>query len=193
MSCHAHLLMAALGLSVAGPAVAQAGTPEVTAAVAPLPDGLREGAEVRGWREGGLVVLRPGSNGMICLADDPSDDRFHVACYHEALEPFMERGRELTAQGLDRAAKDSIRLAEADAGTLAMPEFPAALYSLTGPASAFDATTGAVTGARPLYVLYMPYMTGEATGLSPVAAESRPWIMFPGKASSHIMIVPPQP
>lgn len=187
------LMGAALVACIAAPAAAQTPTPEITAAVAPLPDGLREGAEVRGWRDGGLVVLRPGSNGMMCLADDPSDDRFHVACYHEALEPFMERGRALTARGLDRAAKDSIRLAEADAGTLAMPATPAALYSLTGPADAFDAATGTVTGARPLYVLYMPYMTAEATGLSPVAAESRPWIMFPGKASSHIMIVPPRP
>jgi hypothetical protein len=187
------LLAAALAAFLAVPVAAQTPTPEITAAVAPLPEGLRAGAEVRGWRDGGLVVLRPGSNGMICLADDPSDDRFHAACYHEALEPFMERGRQLTAQGLDRAAKDSIRLAEADAGTLAVPTMPAALYSLTGRADAFDPATGAVTGARPLYVLYMPYMTAEATGLSPVAGESRPWIMFPGKASAHIMIVPPRP
>ena len=30
---------------------------------------------------------------MICLADDPNESpRWHVACYHKALEPFMARG-----------------------------------------------------------------------------------------------------
>ena len=77
----------------------------IAAASAPLPPEYRDGAEVRTWtNDGSLNVLREGTNAMVCLADQPNDDRFHAACYHESLEPFMERGRQLKAEGLSRDA-----------------------------------------------------------------------------------------
>jgi hypothetical protein len=168
---------------------------QIAGAVAPLPPELREDAIVLGYRPlgRGLVTLREGSGEMICLADDPFEaERFHAACYHRSLEPFMARGRELRAQGvIDRAIIDSVRQAEAESGALPMPEHPAALYSLTGPAGAFDAATGEVTGATPLFVLYMPWATAEVTGLSARPKRGEPWIMFPGKPWAHIMLVPP--
>jgi hypothetical protein len=36
----------------------------------------------------------------VCPADHPGDDRFRVACYHELLEAWLSRGRELRAPGL---------------------------------------------------------------------------------------------
>src|SRR5918912_1355337 len=50
--------------------------------------------------------------------------------------------------GVTGGQVDSVRFAEARAGKLALPDRPAALYSLTGPAGSFDPATGAVTGAR---------------------------------------------
>ena len=44
---------------------------QVASAVLPLPDSMRPGAKVLGYRGGELVELRAGTNGMICLADDP--------------------------------------------------------------------------------------------------------------------------
>jgi hypothetical protein len=35
-----------------------------------------------------------------CLASDPAVARFHVACYHHSLEPFMACGRALREQGI---------------------------------------------------------------------------------------------
>ena len=71
---------------------------QVTAAVLALPAGMRAGATVLGYRDAGkLVELKAGTNGMICLADDPAIPAFHVACYHESMEPFMARGRALRA------------------------------------------------------------------------------------------------
>src|ERR1044072_1343532 len=72
---------------------------QVAASVLALPESMRAGATVLGYRSAGaLTELRKGSNGMTCLADDPESPAFHVACYHESLEPFMARGRALRAQ-----------------------------------------------------------------------------------------------
>jgi hypothetical protein len=166
----------------------------VAAAVAPLPEAFRAGATVLGYPGEGreLVTLREGDGPFICLADDPATERFHVACYHRSLEPFMSRGRLLRAAG-HAARADSIREAEIRAGTLPMPSQPAALYSLTGPKEVFDPATGAITGAQPLHVVYIPFATVESTGLSPTPARNSPWLMFPGTARAHIMFVPDMP
>jgi hypothetical protein len=176
--------------TVASTAFAQSPAPvQIRSATEPLPAEFRESATVLGYETGkpGLVQLKAGNGAFICLADDPSDDRFHVACYHKALEPFMLRGRELRAQKV--ANVDSVRYAEIDAKKLVMPGHPSALYSLTGKAE-HVAADGAVTGARKLYVVYIPFATTASTGLPAKAEPNMPWLMFPGTAKAHIMFIP---
>lgn len=185
-----------LGLLLAAPGVLPAQSPSlsptaaIAAAIAPLPEQFRADAAVLAPGAGGTTrELRAGTGPYVCLADDPADDRFHVACYHRSLEPIMARGRELRAQG--RASEvETVRAAEAASGALKMPPQPAALYSLTGTAANVDAATGAVTGARPLYVVYIPFATAESTGLPTRPAQNEPWLMFPGTYRAHIMFVP---
>lgn len=181
------LAAVSLGAQAAPPADAA----RIAAAVAPLPEGMRAGATVLGYGPGGgaLATLRRGTNGMICLADDPRIDGFHAACYHRGLEPFMARGRALRASGVAGPAVDSARFREIDAGTLAMPRGGGALYSLTGPAGSVDRATGAVSGARPLHVLYLPFATEASTGMSATPAKSGPWLMNPGTPKAHVMFV----
>jgi hypothetical protein len=163
---------------------------QVAAAVLPLPEAMRAGAAVLGYRvRGQLVPLRPGTNGMICLADEPADPAFHVACYHESMEPFMARGRALRAAGVTGDQVDTVRFREVRGGTLRVPSAPAALYSLTGDSASWDPATNAVRGARPLHVVYVPFATTATTGISDVPAADRPWLMFPGTPKAHIMII----
>ncbi|MGQ0765234.1 MAG: hypothetical protein ACT4OZ_06170 [Gemmatimonadota bacterium] len=161
---------------------------QIAAAVLPLPEGARASARVLGYVTAGkLQVIREGS-GMVCLAHDPAAEQFHVACYHEAMEPFMARGRELRSQGVTGTQVDTVRFREAKGGQLKIPEGPTALYSLTG--GSFDPKAGTVTGARHLYVVYIPYATGASTGLPERPLGSQPWIMFPGTPKAHIMFTP---
>ncbi len=188
------ILLSSLVLATA--AVAQeppASTAEqIAGAVSPAPEEMRDGATVLGYAQGSeLVTLRQGEGDLVCLADKPSDERFHAACYFKALEPFMARGRDLRAQGTERAEVLETRAAEIESGKLEMPSQPSALYSLTGPAGSFDPATGEVTGANRTYVIYIPYATAESTGLSPQPAVGAPWIMSPGKPWAHIMLVQP--
>lgn len=166
---------------------------QIAAADQAAPAGDRGATTVYGFREDGtLVTLREGSNELICLADDPSREGWSTACYHTSLEPFMARGRELRAEGVtDGNELASRRWAEADAGTLAMPDKPATLYVLTG--DGFDAESGEVENGYLRYVIYIPWATPETTGLSPQpGGPGAPWLMFPGTAGAHIMITPPR-
>jgi hypothetical protein len=176
--------------------VARAQTPtilpaeqQIAAAVLPLPADARASATVLGYgADGKLTTLRKGTGTMICLADDPTLAQFHVACYHEAMEPFMARGRALRSSGITGTQVDSVRFREAKSGALKVPNHPASLYSLTG--GSFDPATNTAPGARWLYVVYIPYATAASTGLSDKPQEGAPWIMFPGTPKAHIMFTP---
>ena len=161
---------------------------QIQAAVAAAPAEMRDGAGVWGYNEGKkLVKLREEKNDMICLASNPDGKQFHVACYHKLLEPFMARGRELRAQGVKDDQVDTVRFKEITSGKLAMPRTPSALYTLTGPPNSFDAATGKVTGAKWLYVVYIPGATEKSTGITEKPAPGVPWIMYPGTPKAHIM------
>jgi len=161
---------------------------QIAAAVKAAPASMREDAAVIGYNESlERTTLRQGNGPMVCLADDPKEDKFHVACYHEALEPFMRRGRELRRQGKTGAIVDSIRRAEIDDGALPYPDRPVALYNLSGPVDAYTPTADSVKNASRLRVLYVPYETAQTTGL-PTKPQGRPWLMAPGEPWAHVMI-----
>jgi hypothetical protein len=163
---------------------------QIAAAVLPLPAEQRAAATVLGYDASGkLVTLREGTGAMRCLADDPKQENFHVACYHKALEPFMARGRALRASGVTGTQVDTVRFREIAAGQLEMPRTGGALYTLTGPAGSWNAAAGKATGTRPLFVYYMPFATGATTGISEKPSGSEPWLMFPGTPKAHVMLV----
>ena len=187
----------ALALILTAPALAaQDAAPQPTdaqliaGAVLPLPEEYRDGATVLGWTGPNQTrVLRKGDGRMICLADEPSA-RFHVACYHDTLEPFMARGRQLRAAGMSGQEAAERRNAEVDAGTLAMP-MRAALWSLSGPEGSWNPATNELgPEVRSLTVIYIPGATGASTGLSEKPAPNMPWVMFPGTPRAHIMFIP---
>jgi len=164
---------------------------QVAAAVLPLPDSMRAGAEVLGYKASGgaLVELRAGRNEMICLTDDPDIEGYAAHCYHRSLAPFMLRGRELRAAGITKkSAVDSARMAEIKAGTLKMPSGGAALYSLYADSLNFDPTAGRPKGARTLISFYLPYATQASTGISELPLADQPWLMQAGKPWAHLMI-----
>lgn len=192
----APVVLAGLSLAPAARAQQPAGSHTsdwlVATAVLAAPESLREGAEVRAWTEdGGLVTLREGTNGLICLADRPGDDSFHAACYHESLEPFMARGRELSAAGVEGNERQETRWREVEEGKLPVPKQAAMVYNLNFPEEDISPDIDPATGGR-LQAVYMPFATEESTGLPITPSRNEPWLMFPGKPSAHIMISIPR-
>lgn len=183
------------GLHADEPVAVAAPEIQIAGAVAAAPEDRRDGARVLGYdAEGNLVELREGTNDLVCLADAPGDEMFRVACYHVSLEPYMARGRELRAGGATGPESIEQRHVEADAGELELPEAPASVYNLGGPLEIFDAETGEVTGGRYVWAIYTPYADEASTGLPTTPQKGgAPWIMRPGTASSHVMVVEPSP
>jgi hypothetical protein len=108
-------------VSAAGSAASQAPSPDqqIAAAVQAAPDELRANATVLGYgAEVSLRKLREGRNSLVCLADNPSREGFEVACYHEALEPFMARRRAASTPPPARFPEDS------SAGSSTLPTPP---------------------------------------------------------------------
>lgn len=181
-ACCATVVSTALAQNKTVPPAAQ----QIAAAVTALPEDLRAGAAVLGYSaDGKLTSLRPAKNDMICLAPKPEDTKFHSACYHKAMEPFMARGRELRAQGVKDPQVDTVRFAEVKSGKLKMPTSPTMLYQIFG--GTFDPATAKVTGGQWLYVTYIPFATSATTGLTDKGRDNGPWIMYPGTPKAHIM------
>lgn len=184
-------LFVSVGMSVG---VAEEGPPSskrrIELAVLAAPEKERDTCTVLGYDAAGkIVTLREGANNYVCLADDPNQPGFSVACYEKGLEPFMARGRQLRAEGKNAQEVWDTREAEVKSGALKIPD-KSILFVLTGKE---DPTTGEITEKYLRYVIYIPYATEESTGIPTVpVGPGAPWIMDPGTHHAHIMINPPR-
>jgi hypothetical protein len=176
-----------VGLGAEVPSAAR----QIELAVLAAPQAEREACTVLGYdAEGNLVTLREGTNGLTCLADDPNRKGFSVACYSSTLEGYMQRGRDLRAEGKNNKEVFDMREEEVKSGKLSIPT-NSILNVLTGK---INAESGELEETYQRYVIYIPYATPETTGipLGP-ATPGGPWIMNPGTHRAHIMINPPKP
>ncbi|WP_437920303.1 hypothetical protein [Sphingobacterium sp. LRF_L2] len=152
----------------------------------------RAGAKILGYNaEGKFVTLREGSNDFVCLAPKPSKTMLYSYAYPASLDPFMARGRELTAEGKNSKQKNEVREAEIKAGKLSMPQGPSTLFCYWGKTSDLNEDTGEIDSAWRRYVIYVPYATAASTGLpDKPALPGMPWLMDAGSYKAHIMINP---
>src|SRR5688500_4948362 len=102
---------------------------QIKTALMAAPADKKEGAAVYGYTQSNeLKLLQKGTNELICLADDPVAAGFSVACYHQSLEPFMKRGRDLKKEGKSTEEIFAIREKEVKEGKLKMPKEPTTLF-----------------------------------------------------------------
>lgn len=166
---------------------------QIKLAVLSAPEDKRDGATVYGYSpDKEYILLRKGTNELICLADDPNHPGLSVSCYHKDLEPFMKRGRDLRKQGKNSEEIFDTREKEVKAGKLKMPRQPATLFAYSSSKEDYNEETGEVKKGYLRSVIYIPYATSKSTGL-PLKpdAPGLPWIMNPGTHGAHIMINPP--
>ncbi|MCK0147356.1 hypothetical protein MWU78_17005 [Arenibacter sp. F26102] len=165
---------------------------QIKTAVLPAPEEKKDGAMVYGYDNSGeLVVLRKGTNNLVCIGDNPNKDGINVACYSKKLEPFMARGRELSAKDLAGDEREKIRAKEVASGKLKMPKEPSMMYIYYGKSEDYNTTTGELQNGKFRYVIYTPFATTESTGLPDKPhAPGMPWLMDPGTHRAHIMVGP---
>lgn len=163
---------------------------QIKTAVLAAPKAERETVTVLGYDSSGAVVtLRKGTSNLICLADNPKQANFSVACYHQDLDPFMARGRALAAEGKKAPEIFKIREEEVKSGKLKMPDRSV----LTVTSGKLDPATGEPTDLYTRFVVYIPYATPQSTGIPLTeSVPGAPWIMDAGTHRAHIMINPPK-
>ncbi len=166
---------------------------QIRCALMAAPADRRDGATVYGYDDKGeQVILKEGSNELICVADDPSQKGFSVSSYHKDLLPFMRRGRELRKEGKNQQQVFDQREQEAKSGKLALPKQATTLYVYSAKDEDYNPSTGEVKNGYLRYVIYIPYATAQSTGLAEKPDHpGAPWIMHPGTHGAHIMINPP--
>ena len=164
---------------------------QIKTALYAAPENEKEGAMVIGFQQdGSTVVLRKGTNDLVCLADNPHNSGISSACYFKELEPFMARGRELTLQGKTTPETREIRGEEIKSGKIKMPE-AGMVYVYSAKDEDYSMETGEIKEGNIRYVIYMPYATTESTGFSDKpSAPGMPWLMDPGTHRAHVMITP---
>jgi hypothetical protein len=183
-----------MGLVLASFAAAQAplsSNQTIAGALLPLPEQLRAAATV--VRLDGSFrpeVVRKGSNGMVCIADAPNDDRFDVRCYRDTFIPVVYRAFQLGYQVSGERVE-----AEIKAGKLRLSPEPTAGYRCLGPISGYDASRKVVNAQVECWQsIHFPFRTAAEIGfpdehdVSESQQREIPYVMSSGKYWSHVMI-----
>lgn len=157
------------------------------------PEKSQADVTVYGYNEKGeLILLKEGTNNLICLADNPNKEGVKIDCYSKELDPFMSRGRELKNEGKSVTQIRDIRKKEVEADKLQMPDEPSMLYVFTGDDKNLNPKTGLLKDGKFRYVIYIPFATVEETGIpAKPHAPGMPWLMDPGTHRAHIMVSTP--
>lgn len=171
-------------------------TDEIRFAVLPLPVQLRDGATViRMDSTHRPVVVRQGSNGMVCMRVVPGEAAWDARCYEATIARLIFRAGELVMSGLTIDSLGPRLQAEARTGALTLPAQPVAAYRALGPERSYVPATGAVTGEMQIWQsLHVPFATAEAMGLpdeSTISATERdrlPYVVSSGTWWAHVMI-----
>lgn len=175
-------------------AVAQTSSPSsstIAAAVLPLPEQLRPGATVVRLNTSlQPEVLRQGKNGMVCIADGPTDDAFDVRCYREPFISVVYRAFQL-GYGVSGEKVG----AEIKSGKLQLSNEPTAGYRCLGPIAGYDASRQSINSQIECWQsIHFPFRTAAEIGIPderdvPESQQRElPYVMASGTYWSHVMI-----
>jgi tetratricopeptide (TPR) repeat protein len=170
---------------------------EIRFALLPLPEQFRPAATVMRMDSSlrSPVVLRQGSNGMVCMRFVHGEDAWDARCYDASMARLILRVRELFASAVTRDSIGPRLKADIGAGTLTLPANPTAGYRVLGPVGAYNSATGVATARLDRWQsLHIPFATAQAMGLpdeSTISTADRghvPYVMASGTWWSHVMI-----
>ena len=167
--------------AVAVPAAvnAQMADAEIARAVAAAPARVQSDATVISFRDdGSVVVLRQGSNGILCW-DESSDEGFSTTCTSDENRARVEQNYAFNHSG---GTPDEIQ---------AM--FDAAEQNSTREGSGFGTTYEHLNGAdqasaRSHMSIVVPFATRESLGLPDSRRRDGAWIMDAGTSTAHLMV-----
>jgi DNA-binding transcriptional MerR regulator len=156
----------------------------VAHAVLPLPEDLRDGAQVVTYDESGnRKVLREGSNMIECATRDEASG--FTRCYHKDLAAQADMRAKLTAQGMSMQEVGAAINEARENGELPTAPYGSMMYRLYEEDDRL----------KLLWVMRIPGATAEELGMSTasqrdpsLAGQGLPWMMREGTEAAHLMI-----
>lgn len=183
MLCCGALGLALLISVVAEPAFAQAVTPassreaKIANALSAAPDEVARNAAVKDWpsKEGeGLVLLRQGTNGWVCLPNDPAtpgnDPMCMDATFHDALSAYVAG----QVSKVTRVGYAYMLTSDAEGSNIS-------------PRETKPTPTNQWHHAGPHVMVLFPDAK-LLEGLPTKPSEYGPYVMFPGTPVAHVML-----
>lgn len=167
---------------------------EVALARSAAPDAVSADATVWVLRDGEYDIAVPGSNGNECFVARSHPQSLEPICFDPEGAATILRW-EFAHFELRTAGKSSdeleVALAEAvGSGRLRMPNRPAMSYMMSSAQHLFDPESGRDAGNwRPHIMLYVPYLTNEAIGLTETSADV--FVVREGTPMAHMIVVVP--
>lgn len=156
----------------------------VAHAVLPLPEDLRDGAQVITYNaDGSRKVLRAGSNMMECVTRDEATG--FTRCYHKSLGAQADYRANLSAQGMSFQEVSAAMVEARENGDVPATPYGSMMYRLYEEEDRL----------KLLWVLFLPGATSAELGMSTASqrdpsldGEGLPWMMREGTPSAHLMI-----
>ncbi len=168
--------------AAASTASAQTDQEIIDRAVAAAPRNAQAAAMVVKWNaDGTRVVVRPGTNGMVCWDQSawPHQQPFSAHCTSAANLPRVEQNREFFLKATSAPEAEKLVQASEKDGSRKVPEYGAAWMGLVGKDQA---------SARAHITIAVPFATTENSKLPSKPVASSAWIMNPGTSAAHIMV-----
>ena len=177
------IIVCAVSVLRISPAVhAQSDAETIARAVMAAPSRGQNDASVVKWADDGTrVVLRQGSNGLVCWDQSgwPGQRPFSVRCTAEANLPRVDQNREFLLKAGNASEAQAIFEAAEKSGTREVPEFGTSYYSMSGN----DQAT-----AQQHVTIAVPFATTESIGFPSEPSMTGAWLMTAGTSGAHIMI-----
>ena len=175
------MLIAVALLAVTATGYAQ-NTQKIDSALMAAPNRAKDDATVVDWdASGNRVVLKQGSNGMVCYdrSANPGTRDFAVQCTDEGNLPRVEQTLKAYTDGGSRADGEKLLDAMEANGTRIAPVYGSIWHTMNGndAVSAGTHITIAVPGA-----------TAESLGIPDSGNATVMWIMNAGSSTAHIMV-----
>ena len=196
----ATLLVTAGALSAQSVESGRAGAREVLArtlemdlARSAAPPRVSAEATVLLWNGSGFEVGHEGSNGVTCYVARSWPDSLEPHCFDEegarTILPIHLRQMELWHQGTRGEQIEAVIAEGLRTGEFRLPSRPAMSYMMSA-GQELISDEGQPAGAwRPHLMIYFPYLTDEAIGLSGPPSAEAAMIVDPGTPLSNILVV----
>jgi hypothetical protein len=166
---------------------------EIALARSAAPPSVSAAARVYVLTRNGYVVADPGTSGAACYVGRSWLDSIEPHCYDAegaaTIMPMEMRRVELYSQGRSREEVERVMADGLLDGTWRLPGRPAVTYMMSAAQVLFDDNGKHVGQWKPHLMIFTPFLTNEAIGVTGEPDIRGAMVNGPGTAEANLMVI----